>query len=328
MHSTKPLESTLPKNSGLLSPIRRAVEWFALGGVSVAVVLHATIRDSIWPISILYYGLSPGIALMATFLGLAMARRSGKAFWTTVLLAVLSWWYVSDVHTGCLLKPRPPRDFRFVCWNVFRGRLNYERVITSVRGFDADIVVMVEAGPNTATYRYFWPTKMTDFVVTPMSDDYTLLTHCKATRNRLPKHISRRIQHATVHHKSGDIEIIMVHPMSQAWIDRGPMLRSVDEIVANLRAEDRKRIIVCGDFNTPTGSVHLDSIRKSFSLAQEQPAGPFRPTWPAFVPVLKLDQIWYSDELVLAGDGCRHLWTTSSDHRPVLAEFAVSDQAK
>jgi endonuclease/exonuclease/phosphatase (EEP) superfamily protein YafD len=75
-------------------------------------------------------------------------------------------------------------------------------------------------------------------------------------------------------------------------------------------------LLVLGDFNTPTDSVHFADLRRHHANAFEQAGWGCIATWPSVAPVLSLDQIWVNAYLNV--ENARHPWTTVSDHRPVV----------
>lgn len=298
------------------------VELVVFAAVLTAAVLHATIRDSIWPISAIYYAMPAGVALLLVAIAFVVSNARRRAGWLTALVLVASWWYMSSVHTGVVVEPRPRADLRVMSWNAYYGAWGYDTIADTIREHQPDLVVLVEAGPDRKRYRTYWSETFPDYVVTALNQEFVLLCRWPATKNRLRATVDRRIRHVTVHGDDGPIEVIFVHPISRPTYDRGPIMTQLDKTTRKLLADGRTRIVICGDFNLPSGSAHLDALRENFRLAHEQPGGPFRPTWPSPLPVLSLDHVWYSKGFVIAGDGCKHPWTAASDHKPVVVDLA------
>jgi endonuclease/exonuclease/phosphatase (EEP) superfamily protein YafD len=105
--------------------------------------------------------------------------------------------------------------------------------------------------------------------------------------------------------------------------------QQLDALLAALAAEPDP-YIVAGDFNTSDTSVTYARIAAEMQDSFVEGGLGFGGTWPivralgwpSFIPALiRMDYIWHSDGL-----RTMHAWQggfTGSDHRPLLAEFAV-----
>lgn len=285
-------------------------------------LLHLSIRDSVWPLSVLYYSLPAAIIVVCAAVGWFASTRSRKAGWGVVVLASMSWWYLAELHTGAIVEERPPAELRFGMWNIFQGSRGYDRVLDSIKATDVDVLIAIEPRSKGIDSLCFWNEEMPEYKSQRVAYDFAVVSRLPVKIHHLPKSVTRRINHLTVEHPAGPIEVVMLHPVSTPWLDRRPFFETVKTVLAGLKAEGKTRIIVCGDFNTPVGSALLDPLRSDFEVAHEQPGGPYQPTWPSVFPVLTLDQVWYGEGLEIAGNGCQHLPTTASDHMPVVVEFA------
>jgi len=113
-----------------------------------------------------------------------------------------------------------------------------------------------------------------------------------------------------------DIDARPVHP-------RRPPLTALVNLVSTLGDQP---LILIGDFNTPRESVYLEPLHKSLQHAWLAAGTGCAETWPSFLPVLSLDQIWCGDGL--SAVRCQHGVTFRSDHRPVLAELRFEPAVK
>jgi endonuclease/exonuclease/phosphatase family metal-dependent hydrolase len=82
--------------------------------------------------------------------------------------------------------------------------------------------------------------------------------------------------------------------------------------------------LVLGDFNTPGDSVWFEGLRKDYSEALEESGTGLLATWPVPVPVLGLDHIWVSKDLVPLCSGKRSGWL--SDHAQVWSELSFASK--
>jgi endonuclease/exonuclease/phosphatase (EEP) superfamily protein YafD len=74
-----------------------------------------------------------------------------------------------------------------------------------------------------------------------------------------------------------------------------------------------------GDFNTPVESVLFQPWCKELHHAFNEAGSGLRETWPRWVPVLTIDHIWSSRDVLPLHAEKR--WLRSSDHAALLAEF-------
>ena len=83
-------------------------------------------------------------------------------------------------------------------------------------------------------------------------------------------------------------------------------------------------LIVMGDFNTPSDSVHFTELRKRMKSAFESAGSGYAKTWPMPLPVLDIDHIWVSRHFEIAA--CGHRTTFLSDHRAVFADLRWAER--
>jgi endonuclease/exonuclease/phosphatase (EEP) superfamily protein YafD len=125
-----------------------------------------------------------------------------------------------------------------------------------------------------------------------------------------------RVKNQTLRVLQVDIDARPVHPRRQPLAALGEMVKTLSD----------KPLIVMGDFNTPYDSVHLEPLKKMLQHAWLAAGSGCVETWPAFLPVLSLDQVWSGNGLRPVR--CRHGITFRTDHRPVFAElrFNLSEE--
>ncbi|MBE6368968.1 MAG: hypothetical protein E7056_02260 [Lentisphaerae bacterium] len=111
--------------------------------------------------------------------------------------------------------------------------------------------------------------------------------------------------------KVQDIDILLVH----LALGRGVRRKQLEYLTALV--QNRKRCIVCGDFNTFGGSRELTDFfnNTGFESANKKHSA----TYPARQPVMELDYILYSPDLDLKS--FRIVQFPGSDHLPLLADF-------
>lgn len=118
----------------------------------------------------------------------------------------------------------------------------------------------------------------------------------------------------------GAVRVIGTH-LSLSYIERFSEARNLRRLMQEVEAETSVPLLLMGDINEWQPRSKL--IR--YLDAEMQPL-PIRPTFPAFLPLLRLDRVWHDVPLSmqviahrLAGKGFR----TVSDHLPIVVELAA-----
>lgn len=287
----------------------------------LATGIRWTVRDRVPYLATVFYALPPPLlVVLALFVGLRL-RRSGRIRGARVVAAVgvlqLVLWSSAAFRGE---QPVPSDDsLRFVFWNVSRGDFGYENVARLIAEFDADIVTMTEAiGRGQAPD--FWRVACPEYTPLPLSSGMTLLVRGDATlveHDRAGPVCRWRVADVSVRGRS--LKVGVVDFTSNPILFREPGFLALAKLFERHTGEP---FILAGDFNTPIDSAVAGSLRERATNAYEQSGEGFRETWPVFLPLMKLDQIWGNANI--DWHRCRHLWSLRSDHRPVVAEFEIT----
>lgn len=286
-----------------------------------ATAIRLTVRDRIPYAATIFYATPPPLLVV---LALFVALRLRRLKWSRVARVVGIAGTIQFVAWSCVAfrgeQPEPPNDsLRIVFWNVSRGDFGYEDVAEQISSFDADIVTMTESiGRGQAPD--FWRSACPDYTPLPLSSGMTLLVRGDATlveHDRAGPVCRWRVANVSV--RGHSLRVAVVDFTSNPILFRQPGFDALGELFE--RRGDRP-LILAGDFNTPIDSAVDDQLRQHATNAFEQSGEGFRETWPVFLPLMKLDQVWGNSHI--RWHRCRHLWSLHSDHRPVVAEFTIS----
>jgi endonuclease/exonuclease/phosphatase (EEP) superfamily protein YafD len=118
---------------------------------------------------------------------------------------------------------------------------------------------------------------------------------------------------------SGVLHVFLVDIPSDPLLYRRQPLEELAEVASQFNAEP---VVMMGDFNTPADSLHFNALRNSFSHAFELHGDGYAATWPLPLPVLQLDHIWANRRVDVSR--CIAGWSSSSDHRPVMAWIRIN----
>lgn len=290
----------------------------------VALVVRIVFRDSLPYVSALYYATPPAvlavIAIVLAFMMWRMQKHSRSAFWMLLAASCLVWTLSeSVVVSNKSIANIQSESIRVAFWNAARGRQGWGSVAKDASKLDADVIGLVEAGVHSEERRAFWKSNFPNHHVSLLGGGFVLLTRGEAsecTVGDLDKNGETRSVDVTV--RGQQVRIIIADVHSNPFKFRKIPLDALAK-----QAKDRSEIptIIMGDFNTPTESIHLKSLREDFTNAFEIAGNGYAPTWPAPLPLITLDHIWVSKDIELSK--CELGWSWVSDHRPVISEITI-----
>lgn len=278
----------------------------AIAGVALAlsgIVLPLTVRDRLPVIAILYYATPPPVVAWAALVG-AFAW-SGRARRFLIAAAIM----IAIGAAAAMTEMQTPRsgNVRLMVWNVASAS-SFERVRAEIERANADVVGLVE-------------TKMSEVVLDGWSassvrSKIALLARGEIEEGTCPdlgRHASCR--RFTVRIRERTLDVVVFDSAGNPLRDRRHGLQRL----AAETASPNVPTIVMGDFNAPAGSVWFDDLRPRYRNGFEQAGRGWSATFPWPLPVLQIDHIWCSDDLVITG--ATHGWSIRSDHRPVIVDL-------
>ncbi|MEV7006806.1 endonuclease/exonuclease/phosphatase family protein [Streptosporangium sp. NPDC051022] len=134
-----------------------------------------------------------------------------------------------------------------------------------------------------------------------------------------------RSRYATIHTPQGPVRLYAVHLASFRPGEPAVIALRNAEVAAladAIRADPSPRIIVVGDLNTAATDRQMRLLTESLSPAAEQAGTGLQFTWPAALPVVRLDHVLTRGFTAVDS---RVLPRSVSDHRAILADLRVSD---
>lgn len=306
---------------------RKPVEmffWIVASLTILGTILRFTIRDYYSGFATLYY-MTP-LAMLVIGAGVVLARqvylhdKRFARFWGGLLLFLFVWWIQVDWRSH--IQPKSTNDEIVVLLaNIARDQ-NVSKITDKVQKFNPDIICFIEALAMTSQQRKQWETVFPDHQWS-MIDGGTQLfakgTISSPWVNPLPD--GTRLSRSVITLNGEEIHCFTVDIASTIYRPRKP---PIDGLVNFLENSERGNVLILGDFNTPTDSVHFAGLRKDFENLFDSVGNGYAPTWPAPVPVLTLDQIWIGE--TLEPIGCRLISNLNSDHKMVLGRFRIKEQ--
>ncbi len=216
------------------------------------------------------------------------------------------------------------RVFKIASFNTHTERSNLVAVEASIRGLNADVIILLELGKNELpmldNLKKDWPHQY---------PCHSVDEHCQMaiiSRSPLSNTTAQSLWEgppnirAKLGRDFGNLTIIGVHmtrfPYSRAQLKQATALvKSLEQITGP--------VILAGDFNATPYSRVITTIANGSGLVRHT----YLPTWPAWfeLPQLAIDHIFASPVIrplgkQTVGD------PASSDHFPIIMSFAVPKQ--
>lgn len=289
---------------------------WALAGL----VVRLTIRDR-WPVlAVLFYMtpliVSAVISGIAALLWLLRRRWWFAGMAGTLMLVSAAWWHLT-AYAHHSISPGSTGE-RIVFWNTCRGGGGWDGVANQLRGFDADLIGLVEAGSHDAARERFWRGRFPECQVSgPKAGMVLIARGAIVARGSGDLGGGGKYGHYEVRLAGRTLDVLLVDIKSNPLRSRCEALTRLVQLVDQLA--DRP-LVVMGDFNTPIDSVFVAPLADRLANAFQTAGDGYHVTWPVPVPVMSLDQVWTSPSILLRS--CELRWTWRSDHRPVVVTLA------
>jgi endonuclease/exonuclease/phosphatase (EEP) superfamily protein YafD len=296
--------------------------------IAGALLVRLTVQDSRPPFAVFFYATPWGVIWFLSLSALAASRVSRDAVPFRLLLGVAALLFITFLAKGCHSSEPPPQTsqtgppVRALFWNIAfpdSGAWR-ERVARAQAASHApDVMVLSEVRMPKAD-KTLWESEFGLPHTKRLRRDMMILSRypleliASDSLKKFGDFSLLRIQAPEVPFflLAVDVHAIPSHP-------RLPPLSRVAELAA---AYETQPLLILGDFNTPSDSVHFKPLRLHARSVWEVAGNGWGNTWPNPVPVMQLDQGWVNGRLHLRSAAYGD--TMYSDHRPLVIEFAVS----
>ncbi|MEN6333493.1 MAG: endonuclease/exonuclease/phosphatase family protein [Phycisphaerales bacterium] len=282
-------------------------------------LLQYTIKDRVPGLAVLFYALPPLVIAVAALLSVGLLSRRASLSWVAVSIAAAVLAMVTWIRTD-LAYTHPPAsagDLRIVLWNIGHCK-NTTAVADALRIAGGQVIVLIESDRPHMKQGRVWDSRLPNHTITYLPGCVTLLSVYPVSKVSVSAMgISSRVLTCELSTPAGPVSLAMVDLESNLFSFRGPLIARVYESAESMR----RPTIVLGDFNTPLTSAFFRDFRGSFRHAFASSGSGLIPTWPALLPVLDLDHIWLSPDIVPVR--ARTLRTLHSDHAAVIADVKL-----
>ncbi len=240
-----------------------------------------------------------------------------------------------------VVAPPRPGQLRVATYNILGGKLGLDEVIAALQSFDADMIALQEVDSRT---RRSGRVDQPKVIAKALGMEVAFADHRPSGGGKigvvlLSRHPLANVERvalpgATLAAVQGDVAIaghsmrtLVVHlhptdprdpPARRKGMDAA-RLREADAVL--VRATDGRRpTIVMGDFNAFSNGPEYAAFSDHFDDACPNGSA----TWPASLPIVRIDYVWISRELETVG--CPSFTPTASDHRPVVADLRFTTE--
>ncbi len=296
---------------------RGGVAFAIAAGLGVAWAVGQLARDRTLPTALLFYLPSLAVAGLVALGALIAAARGARWRALVCLLAALPPALVGLLvenrwGAGPVEQPREQRA-RVVGWNVAGFRFGAERIATTLREADADLVLLSEAagrGPRDLEARFAATHRRQSI------GSLTLLARGDlAPAEALVADRELQIVRVEWRFRGERLLVLGANLISSPLVPRDPLLRRLTETLARERPD-----LLLGDLNAPRRSRALARLPAGYRHAYDLVGHGWSATWPAPLPLLAIDQAILGPRLTPLDYRLRT--TPWSDHRLQIVDLA------
>ncbi|MEK0449527.1 MAG: hypothetical protein RL088_1795 [Verrucomicrobiota bacterium] len=288
------------------------------GGLAV----RFTTRDSVAGLSAIYYATPWAVLSTCALLPALLWVRRRRFFTAGGFALVFALCTAAWVKTAFRSAPDSrAKDFRVAYWNTGRPGGRVARSLAHIHAIDADIFGLGETKRSRNPATSEWADGLRGKNVLTLRRNMLLVSREAASQVH-DGFLNDRGQYALTETqiRGRQVFVLLVDFDAIIAYSRKP---AFDRLFQLIDAIGDAPLIVMGDFNTPSDSVHFTELRKRMKSAFESAGSGYAKTWPMPLPVLDIDHIWVSRHFEIAA--CTHRTTFLSDHRAVFADLRWAD---
>jgi endonuclease/exonuclease/phosphatase (EEP) superfamily protein YafD len=326
-----------------ISRIIRSLAWASGITGLLALLLRLTVYDDVpAPWHVLAYVTPLPVILILLLPWWAVLRHAATRAATVLLLLIAAWWVLGSwkwPHQPSAQAGRKP--FSFLYWTADHlAFLDADTAASWLKTQEADLMVFGEAAVDYGRQKAAFTRLFPGHKQIILSGGYWMLykgeivrqeSRWLATIERPPVQPGRkpvrlwptaRAYLTLVDMKDpagGDFTLALFDHFSTPTMTRAPALHELTAAMRDL-VKTNPRLLLAGDFNTPSDSRHLRDMRTFLTNAFEAAGSGTAATWPAGFPLLALDQIWTHGFTPLS---CTHRYSSLLGHESVSCLLAV-----
>lgn len=292
----------------------------ALGATVVLLIglpVRLALRDSVQTFAVVYYATPWVVLAVCGYLAAWYWRAWRKVALGILLLALCCTgaWIGTAFRFGAA--PGGVAAFRVAYWNCARPGWRLGGILPKVESWRADLVCFGESRP-TGPLSTRWAETFPNYRIQPLAREMLVLGP-EATERKSSGSLGNAGEFHLLRSILGgrEVFILLVDFDGLATQSREPAFARLYQLVD---AYATQPLIVMGDFNTPSDSVHFRRLRAWMTDAFEAAGSGCNATWPMVAPVISIDHILVNKHLRVVR--AEHQGSLYSDHRAVIADVA------
>lgn len=285
-------------------------------------IIRWTIRDAVMPSGVIFYATPPAMMVLLMLGVVVVLERkfvSTRRLAMLLLVGAVGWTVQSQwISNPPNSTAQPTASVKVMFWNVCEGKYSWDNVIATIQLHNPDIIALAEADRLKDQDAEFFEKQFPGYQRLDFPRRLLLLSRLPIRRNRRLAWVRGCVvEAAELETESGRMTLVMSDVASTVFSHRKPQIEALTDAVSHISGP----AIIVGDLNTPVESPFFETLRQTYVNAFESRGHGLYTTWPMPLPVMAIDHMWGSRGIEF--QQVQILWTTASDHRPLVAEFTV-----
>ncbi len=284
--------------------------------LATGMLLHLTVRDGSRLTGAVFYAMPLPLIMLGWLIAAAWHVRHRFVLSACLALALITacWWQAVSYKRQPQATARPPAGLKVLYWNMAHQRLPSADLAKLIATHQPDILGLGEVGLRSGDPNPLVRNLPPGYIAIRPEHGMGFIVRGSA----LVKHVTK------LKGRSKFVELDVTldgHVWHVVLVDGdADPLRKREELLKKVLALVRDpNTLVMGDFNTPIESLWFDPWSDAgLHHASEGSRGGFRETWPRPWPVLTIDHIWCTKDMI--PQSTVRVSLPSSDH---LAVFTV-----
>ena len=273
------------------------------------ILIHFIIKDSIYPLSVLFYA-SPLILIIIYGFFLSYLHRKIKSRLSLIIviqITLLLTWFNNNYFTNN--HKISEQDTSIAFWNLAKKKsFPYKIISETIKNRKPNVLMFVEdksSIPTTAFKKYTYKR---------LPDNISILFKGKLIETKsYYKEQSYHFNTVSIKHNNSITSYLIADIYASPFTNK---TEALEKIINVAKAKDIDFIV--GDFNTPFESIHFEKFNNHYNSFRLKSNG-FTSTWYYGFPLLELDQIWINKKYkALLLEKNQHL---NSDHKILIGSF-------
>jgi len=248
------------------------------------------------PTLLLAYFFPPQIWTLCAFLLLLLSLNArvgaavGGSLVALCLAVLLLGWTVPHSMTG-------PSSFRLMTYNLARGAGGTAGLADTIRRQQPDVVCLQEVNGLRGSVVAALRQQLPEYSVVQAREVAILYRLPLLERQETPiPGTTRSLLSASFRTRDGWVTVLNAHfttvPLRTGWAQAVESRTRQEQLLVSRAQGIPGPLVACGDFNTPPRGLVYAELKRHFRNAFEQAGSGLGLTFPAALPVARIDHVW------------------------------------